>query len=73
MTINQTGGKAMKISELATGSIVWKGKIVLGIKGITLPERFNDYDCINLEDNDFDYEIVFNGTLKKLMETSDEH
>ena len=58
----------MKISELATGSIVWKGKTVLGIKGVTLPERFNDYDCTNLEDNDFDYEIVFNGTLKKLKE-----
>ena len=58
----------MKISELATGSIVWKGKTVLGIKGITLLERFNDYDCTSLEDNDFDYEIVFNGTLKELME-----
>ena len=58
----------MKISELATGSIVWKGKTVLGIKGATLDERFNKYECNSLEDNDFDYEIVFNGTLKKLRE-----
>ena len=58
----------MKIHELATGSIVWKGRTVLGIKGATLDERFNDYDCTSLEDNDFDYEIVFDGTLKELKE-----
>lgn len=58
----------MKISELATGSIVWKGKTILGIKGVTLPEQLNDYDCTNLEGNDFDYEIVFKGTLKELRE-----
>ena len=61
----------MKISELATGSIVWKGKTILGVKGVTLPERFNDYDCTSLEDNDFDYEIVFNGTLKELREKAE--
>ena len=62
----------MKISELAIGSIVWKGKTVLGIKGVTLDERFNNYDCTSPEGNDFDYEIVFDGTLKKLKEVMSE-
>ena len=56
----------MIISELPRGVIVWKGKTVLGIKGATLAPRFESYECEDLPDNDYDYEIVFDGTLKKL-------
>lgn len=47
-----------KVKEIADGMIVWKGNTVIGIKGLTLPEMFNDCDCVKLLGNAFDYSLA---------------
>ena len=47
-----------KVWQIADGMIVWKGNAVVGIKGLTLPEMFNDCDCIKLPGNAFDYSLA---------------
>jgi hypothetical protein len=44
-----------KVKCIADGMIVWKGNTVIGIKGLTLPEMFDDCDCVKLPGNAFDY------------------
>lgn len=46
-----------KVKYIADGMIVWKGNTVIGIKGLTLPEMFNDCDCVKLPGNAFDYSL----------------
>lgn len=46
----------MKIKNLLDGSIIWKDKKILGIKGITLDKIYYNELCFPLE-NSFDYEI----------------
>jgi len=52
-----------KVKYIADGMIVWKGNAVIGIKGITLPEMFNDCDCYKLPGNAFDYSLAPNQTF----------
>lgn len=44
-----------KVKEIANGMIIWRGNTVIGIKGMTLPEIFDDCDCVKLPGNAFDY------------------
>lgn len=62
----------LKIKELPNGSIVWKKSTILGVKGATLDERYFDYYCIKIPNNDFDYEIAYSGTLKELKQEVEE-
>ena len=56
----------LKIKEIEIGSIVWKKSTILGIKGATLDERYFNYDCIQVGNSPYDYEIIYKGTLKQL-------
>ena len=47
-----------KVKEIADGMIVWKGNTVIGIKGMTLPEIFDNCDCVKLPGNTFDYSLA---------------
>jgi hypothetical protein len=47
-----------KVKYIADGMIIWKGNAVIGIKGITLPEIFDDCDCYKLPGNAFDYALA---------------
>lgn len=49
-----------KVRYIATGMILWYGNAVVGIKGITLPEMFDDCDCYKLPGNAFDYSLAPN-------------
>lgn len=46
-----------KVKDIADGMIVWKGDITVGIKGINLPEIFEDCDCVKLTGDAFDYSL----------------
>ena len=49
-----------KVRYIATGMILWYGNAVVGIKGATLPEIFDDCDCYKLPGNAFDYSLAPN-------------
>jgi hypothetical protein len=49
-----------KVKEIAEGMIVWNGGAVIGIKGLTLPEIFDDCNCIKLPGNAYDYSLAPN-------------
>ena len=49
-----------KVRYVAGGMIIWYGNAVVGIKGITLPEMFDDCDCYKLPGNAFDYSLAPN-------------
>lgn len=49
-----------KVKYIANGMIIWKDNVVIGIKGLTLPEIFNDCDCYKLQGNAFDYALAPN-------------
>ena len=49
-----------KVRYIATGMILWYGNAVVGIKGLTLPEIFDDCDCYKLPGNSFDYSLAPN-------------
>ncbi len=46
------------INDLKVGSIIWRGFEILGIKGVTLDEKYHKCFCFSIEGNDFDYEII---------------
>lgn len=46
-----------KVKYIADGMIIWHGTTVIGIKGMTLPEMFDDCDCYKLPGNAFDYAL----------------
>lgn len=48
----------VKIKDLPNGTIVWKGFSILGVKGMTLSEKYYDNYCIKLQGNILDYEII---------------
>lgn len=45
----------MLVKEIPTGGILWKGDVVLGIKGVTLPAFFDECEARALGGNPFDY------------------
>lgn len=52
----------MKIKDLPIGMIIWYinndgDNDILGITGMTLDDKYLDYECIKLEGNRFDYMI----------------
>ncbi len=48
----------LKVKDLPTGAIILKGKMILGITKATLPQKYYDYYCTKVsEDNEFDYEL----------------
>jgi len=47
----------LRIRDIPEGAIVWLGDTVIGIKGSTLPETFNDCTCFKVGGNDLDYEL----------------
>lgn len=49
-----------KVRYIANGMILWYGNAVVGIKGATIPEMFNDCDCYKLPGNAFDYSLAPN-------------
>ena len=49
-----------KVKYIANGMILWKGKAVIGIKGLNLPDMFDDCDCYKLPGNAFDYALAPN-------------
>lgn len=50
----------LKIKDIPNGSIVWKGYMILGIKGSTLNEKYFDSFCIKERGNFLDYSLVEN-------------
>ena len=48
----------LKIKDIPDGTIVWFGDAVIGVKGATLPEIFNDCACYKIPGNAFDYELA---------------
>ena len=48
----------IKVRDLPHGSIVWKGDDILGVAGITLDARYDDYLCVKVEGHDLDYEWI---------------
>ena len=55
----------MLVRDIPDGSILWSQKrdengeyFIYGIKGATLPEEYNDYPCIKVGSNKFDYELL---------------
>ena len=46
-----------KVRYIADGMIIWHGDTVIGVKGLTLPEMFDDCDCYKLPGNAFDYAL----------------
>jgi len=49
-----------KVWQIADGMIIWKDNACIGIKGLTLPEIFDDCDCYKLPGNPFDYALAPN-------------
>ena len=54
-----------KVRYIADGMILWHGNAVVGIKGMTLPEMFDDCDCYKLPGNAFDYALSPRNTYTK--------
>jgi len=48
----------MLVKEIPTGGILWKGDVVLGIKGMTLPAFFDECEARALGGNPFDYGLL---------------
>lgn len=55
----------MLVKDIPDGAILWDCKkdydgenIVLGIKGLTLPEKFYNYECKKIGYNPYDWEII---------------
>jgi len=48
----------MLVKEIPNGGIVWKGDVVLGIKGSTLPSIFDECKARAVGGNCFDYELL---------------
>jgi len=46
-----------KVKQIADGMIIWHGDTVIGIKGMTLPDMFDDCDCYKVPGNSFDYSL----------------
>ena len=49
-----------KVRDIADGMILWKGDTVIGVKGMTLSNVFDDCDCYKLPGNPFDYALAPN-------------
>lgn len=56
----------MKVKNIPTGAILWKKEKILGVKGITLSNKYNNKKCIKVEGNDFDYELITFKDFKKM-------
>ena len=54
-----------KVKYIADGMIIWHGNAVVGIKGLTLPEMFDECDCYKLPGNAFDYSLAPNQEFTK--------
>lgn len=54
-----------KVKNIANGMIIWKGNAIIGIKGATLPEMFDDCDCYKVPGNAFDYALAPNQEFTK--------
>lgn len=49
----------MKVKDLSKGIIVWyKNSTILGIVGVTLPKKFDDFEVEKIEGNPLDYQIL---------------
>lgn len=52
---------AIKIKDLPTGCIIWRGYTILGITGATLPKEFYEKECVEVIGNENDYELIKGG------------
>ena len=58
----------MKVRDLPAGSILWSKDVnpedgeyeILGVKDMTLSKDWYDWDCVKVEGNSRDYELVEN-------------
>lgn len=50
--------KNLKINELPKGCIIWYKNSILGITGVTLPEKYYERECIKTLGNELDYCLV---------------
>ena len=57
----------MKIKDLEIGMIVWNGYNILGVKGSTLPKDVDNFEVKKVNENRFDYEIVFKSKEEKQL------
>ena len=46
-----------KVKDLPDGAIVWFKDVVIGVKGLTLSDVFNECTCFKVGGNRFDYEL----------------
>lgn len=53
-----SNSKIIKICDLPKGMVIWRKKTILGITGVTLPEKYYEDYCTKIIDNDFDYELI---------------
>ena len=52
----------MKAKDLDTGKIVWYKDLVLGIKDLTLEDKYNECEVSKVVGNKYDYELTPNST-----------
>ena len=46
------------IRDLPDGIIIWHGKNIIGVKGLTLNEKYYDRYCRKFGSNPYDYELL---------------
>ena len=57
----------IKISELPIGAILWFDSLILGIKGVTLDNTYDEYYATKLKGNRFDYKLESIGLPDNLL------
>lgn len=62
----------IKISELSKGSIVWYKDLVVGVKGLTLPSNYENYEATKIGENPYDYEICYDTLPQEVQKYLDE-
>ena len=50
--------KLVKIADLPAGIVIWREGDILGITKATLPQKYYDNYCVDIEGKELDYEIV---------------
>ena len=61
----------MRIKDLPNGIIVWYGDLVVGVKGMTLKEKYHEFEVFKVGGNPFDYELYEDLLPQDVKETLD--
>ena len=48
----------LKVKDIPVGSILWRGNSILGIKGVNISSKYDEFECYQERGNPIDFTII---------------